>query len=87
MEIIQDVYLARTTKEKEEYLIGLKDAIFSLIGTDDEEVWGDGQVTMAEATVITGITNYLIKYRGDEVGSIRGEIFEDGSFKFTEIKK
>lgn len=83
---MQDVYLARTTRETLEYLEAFRDAIFKLIGTEDEEVWGDGQITTSEERESVGVTIYTIKYKGEPVGKIKSEVFETGAFKISEIK-
>ena len=82
---MQDVYLARITREKLEYLEGLRDAIFKLIGTEDEEIWADGRVTTSEEMQDVGIVDYTIKFEHEKVGVIRGEVFESGAFTFSEI--
>lgn len=86
MDLIFDVYEERIIRDSLEYMEEFRDSIFKLIGTDDPEIWSDGQVKyMEEPSDTFGIRNYLIIYKDDEVGMIRSKIFEDGSFTFEEI--
>ncbi len=82
-----DVYLVRITRQKLEYDEALLDAILNLLKTDDPEILQDVQFTpdgdIDPANY--GIATYEVKFKGEVVGTVRSQVFEDGSFKFEEV--